>query len=163
MFGWLFKPKRITANKYYQTPEASLIFYLAHRGFADLQICRNSSDRDVDLTSADISVLSQVSKRINASIKPRLDKGDRWVFAPEYGDCEDYAVTKIRHMPAHLSLLARLCIVKTRAGTPHMVLVVRGRNGDYVLDNLTDKVLRWDKCPHTFVAIQSDNPYNWLQ
>jgi predicted transglutaminase-like cysteine proteinase len=81
------------------------------------------------------------------------------VIAPASGDCEDYAVTKRaelldRGWPARALLLSE---VTTASGEHHMVLVVRTKSGDLVLDNLTHEVRLWFNVPYQSIRMQSRN------
>ena len=42
-------------------------------------------------------------------------------------------------------------MVKSRRGVPHAVAVARTDRGDFVLDNLTAKILAWDKSGLTWI------------
>ncbi|MDV6331077.1 transglutaminase-like cysteine peptidase [Asticcacaulis sp. 201] len=80
---------------------------------------------------------------------PGLAKGNR-------ADCEDYALQKRRElvrlgMPAAAMGVA---IVRTRAGESHAVLVVATTDGDYVLDNLSYSVKRWNQTGYTWISRQ---------
>jgi predicted transglutaminase-like cysteine proteinase len=66
------------------------------------------------------------------------------------GDCEDYALEKIRTLAAQgvpRSAL-NIALAVTGWGESHAVLVVSTRSGDFVLDNLTPSVIRWDAVPY---------------
>jgi predicted transglutaminase-like cysteine proteinase len=86
--------------------------------------------------------LNFINEVINAVIAPK--PGDPaidsdWLIGPAEGNCNDYAVTK-RHLlleagwPASALLLAE--VVRVTTGEHHLILVVRGTNSDFVLDNL---------------------------
>jgi predicted transglutaminase-like cysteine proteinase len=70
---------------------------------------------------------------------------ERWLIEPVIGDCNDYAVTK-RHKlleagwPASSLLLAEVTLITT--GEHHLVLIVRGKTADWVLDNRLSAVVR---------------------
>jgi predicted transglutaminase-like cysteine proteinase len=112
--------------------------------------------------------LVEVNATVNRAIRPMRNNaglwGEKWLVNPKAGDCNDYAVTK-RH-----ELLKRgwsssallLAEVVTRWGEHHLVLVVRSREGDFVLDNLDANVHGWTKAPYRWVRIQSPrNPHYW--
>jgi predicted transglutaminase-like cysteine proteinase len=84
--------------------------------------------------------------------------------APKTGDCNDYAVTK-RHALLARGWAARsllLAEVVTNWGEHHLVLVVRTRDADLVLDNLTPDIRNWSKTNYEWVRIQSPvNPQFW--
>jgi predicted transglutaminase-like cysteine proteinase len=47
-------------------------------------------------------------------------------------------------------------------GEHHLVLVVRTRSGDLVLDNMTRSVRPWSRVPYRWVRIQTPkNPNYW--
>ena len=52
--------------------------------------------------------------------------------------------------------------VLTRWGKHHLVLVVRTRSGDLVLDNLTPQIKPWARAPYRWVRMQMPNsPRLW--
>jgi predicted transglutaminase-like cysteine proteinase len=52
--------------------------------------------------------------------------------------------------------------VATSWGEHHLVLVVRTRSGDLVLDNMTPAVRLWSKAPYQWVRMQTpQNPSYW--
>ncbi len=112
--------------------------------------------------------LVSVNREVNQSIAPQHKSpgvtGVGWIVAPRAGDCNDYAVTKrhdllARGWPARALLLAE---VVTNWGEHHLVLVVRTRQADLVLDNLTREIRPWSKAGYQWVRIQSPaNPLFW--
>jgi predicted transglutaminase-like cysteine proteinase len=122
----------------------------------------------VRLTEARVEELRQVNDHVNATIMPeRNDEGlavQKWLIAPASGDCNDYAVTKRaellhRGWPAQVLLLSE---VVTSSGEHHLVLVVRTKSGDFVLDNMTDEVSLWSTAPYRWVRMQTPkNPNYW--
>jgi len=81
---------------------------------------------------------------------------DAWSIFPPEGNCNDYAVTK-RHQLLERGWPSRALIlseVVTGWGEHHLVLVVRTREGDFVLDSLSPNILpaasvryRWARRP----------------
>jgi len=112
--------------------------------------------------------LATVNAEVNRSIRPEpnLDGvvGEKWLISPESGDCNDYAVTKrheliARGWPARSLLLAEV-ILPSREH--HLVVVVRAREGDLVIDNLSADIRPWFSTPYRWVRIQSPtNPNYW--
>ncbi len=109
--------------------------------------------------------LETVNRRVNRAIRRSTDEAtfgqaDVWAI-PEgsraRGDCEDYALAKRRALiemgvsADHLSL----AIVRTRAGEIHAVLLARTRDGEFVLDNLSPWVVRWDAAPYEWLERQA--------
>lgn len=114
----------------------------------------------VKLTAEQWDQLNEVNKAVNRNIIPERNElglvGETWLISPDRGDCNDYAVTK-RHQllaqgwPARALLLSE---VVTNSGEHHLVLVVRSKGGDLVLDNLTPQIKPWSRAPYRWVRIQ---------
>jgi predicted transglutaminase-like cysteine proteinase len=108
-----------------------------------------------------MNVLQSVNSSVNRSIKPVSDaklhgKREVWSYPAKAGDCEEYALSK------RAALLRRgyrpgdlLIAVGSKRGERHAVLVVRTTDGDYVLDNMEDRVLPVNKARMRFSKIQS--------
>lgn len=122
----------------------------------------------VKLTAERYADLVKINSDVNRSIAPVRNErgvvGEEWIVAPSQGDCNDYAVTK-RHAllergwPARALLLAE---VVTGSGEHHLILVVRTRSGDVVVDNLNANVRPWSKTNYQWVRMQSpQNPQFW--
>ena len=110
----------------------------------------------------------EVNKAVNQDIIPERNElglaAETWLISPDRGDCNDYAVTK-RHQlldrgwPARALLLSEVVIA---SGEHHLVLVVRTKNGDLVLDNLNPQIKPWSRVPYRWVRIQKpDNTRLW--
>jgi predicted transglutaminase-like cysteine proteinase len=114
----------------------------------------------VKLTAERWDQLNEVNKAVNRDIVPERNElglaGETWLISPDRGDCNDYAVTK-RHQllaqgwPARALLLSE---VVTNSGEHHLVLVVRTKGGDLVLDNLSPQIKPWSRAPYRWVRIQ---------
>lgn len=149
---------------------------LAHTRFCQEypQDCRKSGvmfrSGRIDLTRDRQRELVLVNSEVNAMIKPEPNllgiAGEKWLIAPSSGDCNDYAVTKrhellARGWPAASLLLAE---VVTTWGEHHLVLVVRTRTGDLVVDNLNANIKPWTKANYRWVRIQTPgNPMFWAK
>jgi predicted transglutaminase-like cysteine proteinase len=113
--------------------------------------------------------LERVNRRVNSSIMPEPNKdglaGEKWLLGPVLGDCNDYAVTK-RHQLTMAGWPARdvlLSEVVTASGEHHVVVVVRAKGGDLVLDNLTDRIVPWFEKPYQWLRVQApENPNYWM-
>lgn len=135
--------------------------------------CRsNSLDNErIDLTPASLTLLKRVNHRINASIIP-ISKtyighlNEIWTIAPIQGDCNDYAVTK-RHELLKKGLPSsalRLSVTKTAFGVGHLVLVVSTKQGDLVMDSLSDAIRSWQATDYQWLKIQSaHDPHLWVE
>jgi predicted transglutaminase-like cysteine proteinase len=102
--------------------------------------------RNIALTPDRWNELNTVNQQVNRHIAPEVTSGDglteQWLIAPLAGDCKDYAITKrhellVRGWPSRALLLLEVVISD---GEHHLVLVVRTKDMDLVLDNLDDDV-----------------------
>ena len=114
----------------------------------------------IKLSADRTNEMMRVNFAVNARIAPQANRqglaGERWLIDPDRGDCNDYAVTKrhellTRGWPARALLLSE---VVTAGGEHHLVLVVRTRDADLVLDNMTNKIVPWFKTTYRWVRIQ---------
>lgn len=112
-----------------------------------------------------------VNDRVNAAVKPESDydiygKDEVWAYPDKgVGDCEDYVLEKRRELNRLGVSFADLLITVVRKpdGEGHAVLTVRTTKGDYILDNLTTKVLSWDQTGYRFLKRQAiDNTGRWV-
>lgn len=123
---------------------------------------RAKSTKPTKLTQKRWNDLIQVNTYSNTTIEPATDleafnQEELWVYPRSIGDCEDFVLMK-RHMlmqrgwPASSLLIT---VVMQPNGEGHAVLTVRTDKADYVLDNLNNKVLPWNKTPYTYLKRQS--------
>ncbi len=122
----------------------------------------------VTLTKARRAELAQVNRDVNREIVPQENNNgvmaEEWLVAPRKGDCNDYAVTKrhkllARGWPSRSLLLSEVIIP---SGEHHLVLVVRTREEDVVLDNLSQTVRPVSQIHYQWVrAQQAGNPKFW--
>jgi predicted transglutaminase-like cysteine proteinase len=91
---------------------------------------------------------------------------DWWTYPDDgAGDCSDYMLLKRKMLieagwPRSAALAT---VVIDQHGQGHAVLTVTTDQGDLVLDNLTDKLLRWDQTGYVFVKRQSQEDENiWV-
>lgn len=129
------------------------------------QECKGGGKSTVAASTDVMATLKRVNRTVNASIRPRADKGaDVWnANATTSGDCEDYVLAKRRHLinagiPAS-SL--RIAYVKTRSGEGHAILVVNTAKGKLVLDNLTGAIKPLSQTGYRIVSMQGANPRKW--
>ncbi|WP_202357040.1 transglutaminase-like cysteine peptidase [Mesorhizobium sp. 113-3-3] len=123
------------------------------------------------MTNGLMSKLAGVTARVNAAVKPMSDmdiygKDEVWAYPDKgVGDCEDYVLEKRRRLSRMGISLSDLLITVVRKpdGEGHSVLTVRTDKGDYVLDNLNDKVKAWDQTGYRFLKRQAiDNTGRWV-
>jgi len=125
--------------------------------------------RPISLTRERVSELIKVNRAINVAIAPEEDHGrvdqEQWLVSPHAGDCNDYAVSKrhellARGWPSRSLLLAEMVV--TAIGKHHLVLVVRAREGDFILDNLYQDIRPVSQAPYKWVRAQQEkNPRFW--
>jgi predicted transglutaminase-like cysteine proteinase len=123
------------------------------------------------MTAALWRQLGSVTAAVNAAVKPMSDfdiygKDEVWAYPDRgVGDCEDYVLEKRRRLSKLGLSLADLLITVVRKpdGEGHAVLTVRTDKGDYILDNLTDKVRAWDRTGYRYLKRQAiDNVGRWV-
>ena len=128
--------------------------------------------QDVRLTPVTDKIIKRINSWANNNIKPKSDEAhwgvvDRWDYPSDgFGDCEDYVLLKRRLLvqegfPRQALLIT---VVKDERGDGHAVLTVKTDKGEFVLDNLHDRVLPWNKVPYRFVKRQSQAQQNvWVE
>ena len=107
-------------------------------------------------------LLSDINASVNESVKSESDeqhfgRPEVWTIALDgRGDCEDFALTKRKQLiDAGLPEPAlRMAVVVTLRGEQHTVLTVATNRGDFVLDNLTNDVLSWNRTGYAWLARQ---------
>jgi len=128
--------------------------------------------RNIVLTPERWTELNIINRDVNRSIFAEVTPGngatEMWVISPSTGDCKDYAVTKrhellARGWPSRALLLSEVVIP---SGEHHLILVVRVKDADLVLDNLNDHIrlaaMTYDQ--YLWVRIQSpQNPKFWVR
>ena len=122
----------------------------------------------VSLTKLRRAELVKVNRDVNHAITPYNKTNDvsaeEWLVSPREGDCKDYAVTKrhellARGWPSSSLLLTEVVVA---SGEHHLVLVVRTRENDLVLDNLNENVHLVSQISYHWVRAQyAKNPKFW--
>jgi predicted transglutaminase-like cysteine proteinase len=131
----------------------------------------SEAPRKIEMTSDNFETLARVNSRVNREIKPVSDQKhfgrvNNWVYPTDgKGDCKAYALVKQRKLIAagfpREALL--ITIVWTKENQGHAVLMARTNKGDYILDNLSPKVLLWTETTHDYVKRQSvSDPNAWV-
>jgi predicted transglutaminase-like cysteine proteinase len=126
---------------------------------------------DVDLTPAALKDIERVDRQVNGAVTPETDMDhwgvvDRWDYPTDgKGDCEDYALLKRKILigegyPRQALLIT---VVKDLEGEGHAILTVKTNRGEFVLDNLNDKVLAWSDTGYKFIKRQSQTDPNVWQ
>ena len=121
----------------------------------------------VSLTAARMAELIAVNREVNRTIAPQANNDvmlEEWLVSPRKGDCNDYAVTKrhellARGWPSQSLLLTE---VVTSSAKHHLVLIVRTREEDLILDNLNRDLRLLSQVHYKFVRAQQEkNPNFW--
>jgi predicted transglutaminase-like cysteine proteinase len=124
--------------------------------------CRRAAPRQVHMTETLRHTLEEVNIAFNKAFVAEDDtahygKEEYWNIPTDgYGDCEDYVVAK-RQVLIHLGLpepALRIAVVLTPSFVRHAVLTVVTDEGNFVLDNLHDEVVAWDKTEYVFLERQ---------
>lgn len=144
-------------------PFAAVKFCLANRD----QCEDNGGAEIVELTADRMEELRSVNSGINRAIHPMNDSlnKDTWSVDVSAGDCEDYALTKRKHLLklGWSSRALRIAVARTSSGEGHAVLVVKTTQGDLVLDNRTSTIREWRKSDLSWIKMQSGlNPKLWV-
>jgi predicted transglutaminase-like cysteine proteinase len=128
--------------------------------------------RNIALTAERWSDLNTVNREVNRNIIPQVTPGndvtDEWVIAPPAGDCKDYAITKrhellARGWPSRSLLLSEVVVPD---GEHHLVLVVRTKDVDLVLDNLNANIrpVAMTFRQYQWIRIETpQNPHYWAR
>jgi len=122
------------------------------------------NDSPMALTEASWKNILKVNYNVNTTIQPLTDQEiygveEKWAIPTTVGDCEDYVLLKRKLlMKAGVSASDLLITVVLQPnGEGHAVLTVRTDRGDFVLDNMRNKVLLWTDTEYTYLKRQSDN------
>lgn len=112
-----------------------------------------------------------VNYTVNTTITPMTDQEiygveERWAYPTNVGDCEDFVLLK-RKMLMNKGFSASnllITVVLQPNGEGHAVLTVRTDRGDFILDNMRNKVLGWADTEYTFLKRQdASNPGRWVK
>ncbi len=122
-------------------------------------------------TRENMLALAWVNHRVNRYIIPMTDEAqwgvtDRWNYPIHgVGDCEDYVLEKRRLLIGRGFPVQALLItyVKEFGSGGHAVLTIRTDDGDYILDNQHEGLLRWNEVPYSYRSRQSQkDPNIWV-
>jgi len=116
------------------------------------------------------STLNDVNRAVNHSIKYRADEVDHFDDAPEYGDCDDYALTKRnilikRGFDPSVTLFVFVHLHgfgNIGDEGKHAVLAIRTNYGLKIMDNLYDGIYDFDQMMVDWSFIEgAANPKAW--
>ena len=149
-------------------PSGWLQFCLTYRA-----ICETSPlpAREVVRNEQAWGQLKRINDWVNHNVTPMTDMAHygiiQWWRYPDdgVGACHSYALLKQRLLiqagwPRQALLMT---VVRDRDGDGHAVLTVKTNKGDYILDNLTDRIRLWSDTGYQFVERQSQSdPNQWV-
>jgi predicted transglutaminase-like cysteine proteinase len=125
---------------------------------------------DFQLTPARWQTLYQVNTMVNTKVKPVSDQelygqAEVWTLPKDAGDCEDYLLLKKKYLEGmgfpSSSLL--ITVVYDERDEGHAVLTVATNEGDFILDNRRNDILRWHVTGYRFLKRQSHgDPKRWV-
>ncbi|MBB4064878.1 transglutaminase-like cysteine peptidase [Gellertiella hungarica] len=116
----------------------------------------------VNLTEASWKEILKVNYQVNSTVVPMTDQDiygveEKWAYPQDVGDCEDYALEKrklliqVGFSPSDLLIT----VVLQPNGDGHAVLTVRTDRGDFILDNMQNKVMLWSETAYRYLKRQS--------
>lgn len=116
------------------------------------------------------NLLYQINTYVNGKVAPVSDQDlygepEHWAYPTDAGDCEDYLLLKKRYLEGlgfpPEALLITVVLDEKKEG--HAVLTVTTDDGDFVLDNRRNEILRWSDTGYTFLKRQSPgDPRQWV-
>jgi predicted transglutaminase-like cysteine proteinase len=122
------------------------------------------------MTPADWNTLYKVNTAVNTMVRPVSDldlygEVEYWAYPVEAGDCEDYLLLKKKYLEGlgfdEGALLITVVLDEKNEG--HAILTVASKQGDFVLDNRRDEILRWSDVSYRFLKRQSqEDPRQWV-
>ncbi|CUX43110.1 MULTISPECIES: transglutaminase-like cysteine peptidase [Agrobacterium] len=125
----------------------------------------------MQLTEERWKTMLDVNYTVNTTITPMTDMEiygveERWAYPTTVGDCEDFVLLKRKMLmnkgfsPSNLLIT----VVLQPNGEGHAVLTVRTDRGDFVLDNMRNKVMNWSETEYTYLKRQDTaNPGRWVK
>ncbi|MDP9839468.1 putative transglutaminase-like cysteine proteinase [Neorhizobium huautlense] len=133
---------------------------------------RTNGDRGaIALTEDKWRTLLDVNYTVNTAIQPMTDMEiygveEKWAYPTTVGDCEDFVLFKRKMLMQKgfdaSSLL--ITVVLQPNGEGHAVLTVRTDRGDFILDNMRNKVMLWADTEYTYLKRQSnEDPGRWVK
>ncbi len=133
--------------------------------------CQSQGSTDpVQLTPEKWRALREVNALVNTKIRPLSDlelygEPEVWALPVFAGDCEDYLLLKKKYLEGvgfpSSSLLITVVLDERQEG--HAVLTVASSDGDYILDNRRNDIVRPPATGYAFIKRQSrENPRKWV-
>jgi len=135
--------------------------------------CARTIGRAIPVTLPELSQLEAINEMVNSAIVPTTGKTPlvnlHWSIDPVVGDCNDYAVTKRHRLleagwPSSALPLAEVQLIAT--GEHHLILIVRGRTADWVLDNRRPTVMQLSATRKEYILYRvesTEDPKFWTK
>lgn len=135
--------------------------------------CVRTLGRTTPDIPAELPKLETINEMVNSAITPTNGKtqlvNPHWSIDPVVGDCNDYAVTKRHRLleagwPSSSLLLAEVSLVAT--GEHHLILIVRGKAADWVLDNRLPSVVKLSAVRNQYILYRvesTEDPKFWTK
>jgi predicted transglutaminase-like cysteine proteinase len=131
----------------------------------------NGDQQPYHLDETNWKTILKVNYTVNTTIVPMTDMElygveEYWAVAKTAGDCEDYALLKRKLLHDAGVPLGDLLmtVVLQPNGEGHAILTVRTDRGDFILDNMRNKVMAWYETEYHFLKRQSvDNSAKWVK
>jgi predicted transglutaminase-like cysteine proteinase len=155
---------RMNFDRFVLAPMGHVRFCLNHP--ADCQAGKmDFRRRHILLTAQRWNELNKVNREVNRDIVPDPTLGpatEEWKISPLSGNCHDYAVTKrhellVQGWPSRALLLAEVIVP---SGEHHLVLVVRTKDADLVLDNLNANIVTAAMTRYRYQWVRVESPLN---
>jgi predicted transglutaminase-like cysteine proteinase len=108
------------------------------------------------------AVNTQVNRRTRSLEDIRqYGREEYWALpTPRGGDCEDFALLKKKILISEYGVPGKQLLIATVLDhrlQRHAVLVLRTSRGDFILDNLDNKIRHWTQTGYTFLKLQNPN------
>lgn len=132
-----------------------------------------AADFAVAMDKATWKQVRTLNRDVNRRIRHQSDAKthgslDRWTVPTARGargDCEDYVLAKRRALVAVgvPGTALSIALVRTRWGEEHAVLLLATHEGEFVLDNLTPWISRWDQVDYEWRQRQAPGrTFDWV-
>jgi predicted transglutaminase-like cysteine proteinase len=101
-----------------------------------------------------LALLTEVNVEVNRTVRyiGEADGRNDWKVAESEGDCEDFALRKRRDLVRHGFPPLDLSVLTVPG---HAMLLARTRDGAFVLDNRTDRIVAWDGTGREYLPLGS--------
>lgn len=117
-----------------------------------------------------LKLVKDINRHVNRSVNPISDLNqygvqEFWALPTQLGgDCEDYALLKkLMLMESGVPSNNLLLSIVLNGEEPHAVLIYVRGSEKYILDNLTNRIIKVDNSKYRFLLIQNQqDPSDWV-